>query len=116
MRRLLIATVAAATFAGLGPALSNTEAAGTGGLTGLTVVGRDGQAIGEVTKVVLDDTGAALRVIVSAGGGSRSGGKEIAIDVADLRLRSDSNHLHVPGLTRAEVGGLPDHRPGAAMP
>ncbi|WP_168220331.1 PRC-barrel domain-containing protein [Azospirillum thermophilum] len=114
MRILLPAALAAMILGAAGPAFPIAGEMSVEGLKGRTVVGRDGQPIGQVTDVLLDSDGAARQVVVSAIDLLRVGGKEVAFDIADVRLRSDSNHLHLPGMTRADVADLPDYTPESA--
>lgn len=91
--------------AGQGVAMDRASASQ---LLGKTVVGSDGQSLGEVEDVVLDpQSGQAKQVIISSGGFLGIGEKQIAVDFQNLRMQPGQDQVTVSNLSQRDVEAQP---------
>lgn len=73
-------------------------------LLGKTVVGSDGEEIGEVEDVIMDAaSGKARQLVISSGGFLGIGEKEIAVDFSNAQPGADNDEIKLSNLTRAQV-------------
>ncbi len=73
-------------------------------LLGKTVLGANGEEIGEVKDVILDpQTGEAKQLIVGSGGFLGIGQKNIPVDFADAQVQPGQEDITVSSLTREQV-------------
>jgi sporulation protein YlmC with PRC-barrel domain len=78
-------------------------------MMGKTVVGSDGQEIGEVEDVILDaQQGQAEQLVISSGGFLGIGERQIAIDFASAQLDPANGQVKISNLTREGVRDLPE--------
>jgi sporulation protein YlmC with PRC-barrel domain len=80
-------------------------------LTGVNVYGSDNEDVGEVADVVLDDKGAAAKVIVDVGGFLGLGSKPVALDATAIQIMraTDGDALRAyVSLTKEELESLPE--------
>lgn len=79
-------------------------------LLGKTVVGSDGEDIGEVEDVILDaQSGGAKQLVVSSGGFLGIGEKQIAIEYDDITFDNENDDVKVSNLTRQDVDGMTEY-------
>lgn len=74
-------------------------------LVDMHVVGTDGQKIGEVDNVFIDQAGRIAGLIIDVGGFLGIANKEVMMDVA--QLRADGGRL-VTNLTKEQIKTLPE--------
>lgn len=82
------------------------------GLAGASVYDQTDERIGEISQLLLDDTGQVRSVIVDAGGFLGVGERTVALDIKNLVfLRSKTgDELRVyTGMTRGQIESLPAH-------
>ncbi|NYZ16995.1 PRC-barrel domain-containing protein [Azospirillum sp. RWY-5-1] len=73
-------------------------------LLGKTVVGSDGEEIGEVEDVIMDAaSGKARQLVISSGGFLGIGEKQIAVDFSNAQPGADDDEIKLSNLTRAQV-------------
>lgn len=90
-------------MAGATTALSAEE------MMGKSVLGADGEEVGEVADVIIDPTsGEAQQVILSRGGILGLGEKQVAIDFGDLQPSADGEALESASLTADQVEQMPE--------
>jgi sporulation protein YlmC with PRC-barrel domain len=80
-------------------------------LTGVNVYGSGNEDVGEVADVVLDDKGAAAKVIVDVGGFLGLGSKPVALDATAVKIMraTDGDALRAyVSLTKEELESLPE--------
>lgn len=76
-------------------------------LMGKTVVGANGQELGEVSDVVLDpSTGQAKQLVISSGGFLGIGERTVAVDMAQAQVTPGSNNVQVSSLTQDQVQAM----------
>ena len=76
-------------------------------LLGARVTTPDGEAIGSIEDVILDqEDGTVNAAVVSVGGFLGFGGKEIAVDWSQLNINYDGNEITL-GITREEAEEAP---------
>lgn len=86
------------------PGIVRTDTASAEQLLGKTVVGANGEEIGEVKDVILDpQSGQAKQLIIGSGGFLGIGQKNIPVDFAEAQLQPGQDRITVAGLTRAQV-------------
>ena len=91
-------------MAGATTALSAEE------MMGKSVLGSDGEEVGEVADVIIDPTsGEAQQVILSQGGMLGLGEKQVAVDFSDLRPSADGEALESASLTADQVEQMPEY-------
>lgn len=74
-------------------------------LMGRSVVGSDGEELGEIEDIILDSqSGEAQQAVLASGGFLGIGEKRIAVDFQDLQIEGDQ--VLAQGLTQASVEGL----------
>ncbi|HYD31454.1 MAG TPA: PRC-barrel domain-containing protein [Azospirillaceae bacterium] len=79
-------------------------------LLGKTVVGSDGQQLGEVEDVILDpQSGQAKQIVISSGGFLGIGEKQIAVEFQNLQMQPGADQVAVSNLTQQDVDGLPEY-------
>lgn len=80
-------------------------------LTGKTVWGPNGENVGDVSEVVLDDQMQVSEVIVDVGGFLGMGEKSVAIDPEQIALMKDGEDitLHIAS-TEAELKAMPEYQ------
>lgn len=86
-------------------------------MLGKTVAGKAGRPIGIVEDLILGPEGQIWQLVVAPGAApdraaSNAGPNLVAIDFGDVRMRSDSAHLHVPDL---DAAGLSPRCPPSIM-
>ena len=74
---------------------------------GMTVVGRDNEAVGEVTDLLIAEDGTVDRAIVDVGGFLGFGDKSVALDIASLSLAEGDGEL-VSDLDADTVEDMPE--------
>lgn len=78
-------------------------------MLGKTVVGSDGEEIGEVEDVIMDAaSGKARQLIISSGGFLWIGEKQIAVDFTSAQPGSDDGEIKLSNLTRDQVKSMPE--------
>lgn len=78
-------------------------------MLGKSVVGQDGNEIGEVEDVILDPTsGEARQLVISSGGFLGIGQKQIAVDFNQATWNQANEEVQLSGLTREDVGNMAD--------
>ncbi|AJE45543.1 PRC-barrel domain-containing protein [Celeribacter indicus] len=79
-------------------------------LTGQTVYGTNGDEIGEIGDVVLDDEMKVSQIIVDVGGFLGIGEKQVALDPSQIQLQQDGDNitLHVES-TEEELEQMPEY-------
>lgn len=78
-------------------------------MMGKSVLGSDGQEIGEVADVIVDpSTGQARQVILSRGGILGLGEKQVAVDFSEFRPTPDGEALEAASLTADQVEQMPE--------
>ena len=76
---------------------------------GKTVVGANGQELGEIEDVLIEpQSGRAEKVVFARGGFLGIGEKQIAIDAAKLQRLSGSDRFQLSGITLDEVRAMPE--------
>jgi sporulation protein YlmC with PRC-barrel domain len=125
MRKILFASVAVVALGACGTienltgrgddaqpvAMGDTRALGAlaaSELMDMNVVGRDGAKIGEVDDVLVDRQGRPQRVVIQRGGVLGIGGKEVALDVDNLRHAPSRQALVATEVTAATADRLPE--------
>ena len=83
-----------------------------GGMTaeeviGMTVVGRDNEAVGEVTDLLIAQDGTVDRAIVDVGGFLGFGSKSVALDIANLSISEGSGEI-VSDVDAETLEGMPE--------
>lgn len=129
MKREYLSTAAGVAFAtmlalGSGAALAQeTEATGTTtgttvapatavateDLLGRTIENADGDNVGEITNVVIDQAGKAKYVIVAVGGFLGMGEKHVALAWDELTI-SDNGETVMSAVTKEQLEALPEHQ------
>lgn len=99
------------TTGGTGSTMSSTthsgQLASAEKMLGKSVVGQDGNKIGEVEDVILDPTsGQARQLVISSGGFLGIGAKQIAVDFAQANWNQSSEEVHLAGLNREDVRNM----------
>ncbi|MCW2246788.1 sporulation protein YlmC with PRC-barrel domain [Azospirillum fermentarium] len=99
------------TTGGTGSTMSSTthsgQLASTEKMLGKSVVGQDGNNIGEVEDVILDPTsGQARQLVISSGGFLGIGAKQIAVDFNQAKWNQDTDKIQLSGLTREDVRNM----------
>lgn len=84
---------------------SEGGAAVTEGMVGREVLGRDGQGLGRVADVILSPDGQPRQVVLAA-----PEGREVAVDIAEIRMQTDKSEVQASTLTREQVAALPEFR------
>ncbi|WP_207478488.1 PRC-barrel domain-containing protein [Arenibaculum pallidiluteum] len=74
----------------------------------MNVIGRDGSSLGEVNDVLVDSRGRPQRVILHRGGVLGFGGKNVALDVDDLRRAAARDALVATDVTAETADRLPE--------
>jgi sporulation protein YlmC with PRC-barrel domain len=77
----------------------------TEGMVGREVLGRDGQALGRVADVILSPDGQPRQVVLAG-----ADGREVAVEVAEIRMQTDRSEVQASTLTREQVAALPEFR------
>jgi len=80
-------------------------------LMGKDVVGPDGGEIAEVADLLVEADDRVRKVIVDVGGFLGIGAKPVALDIAQLSRRGDSEDLHT-SMTREQLEALPSYARG----
>lgn len=76
-------------------------------MLGKSVVGRDGNEIGEVEDVILDPTsGQARQLVIGSGGFLGIGEKQIAVDFQQATWSEADKEIKLSGLTREDVKNM----------
>ncbi|MGQ9370211.1 PRC-barrel domain-containing protein [Azospirillum sp. ST 5-10] len=75
-------------------------------LIGRTVVGRNGERLGEVADVLVDVRGNA-RILVVALDDTMVAGKQVGVDIKKGRVALRDDRIAVDGLTRADLAARP---------
>lgn len=76
---------------------------------GKTVVGSDGEEIGEVEDVILDpQSGSARQLVISSGGFLGIGEKQIAVDLSAANMNAAEDQIVLSSITQADVENLPE--------
>lgn len=76
-------------------------------LMGKTVVGANGQELGEVTDVVLDpSTGQAKQLVISSGGFLGIGERTVAVDMAQAQIEPGKDQVQVSSLTQDQLEAM----------
>lgn len=99
------------TTGGTGSTMSSTthsaQLASAEKMLGKSVVGQDGNKIGEVEDVILDPTsGQARQLVISSGGFLGIGAKQIAVDFAQANWNQSSEEVRLAGLNREDVRNM----------
>ena len=76
-------------------------------LMGPDVVGSEGVRLGSVADVVLDPEGRAQQIVVAIAPPGAAA-RQVAIAMATVRTRSDSNALHLAGTSARDLAALPE--------
>lgn len=85
-------------------------------LMGKTVVGSDGEEIGEVEDVILDaDSGEAQQVVIASGGFLGLGERHIAVEYSELQIDQGADTIQATGLTQQSVESMPEFEYGENM-
>ncbi|WP_119679096.1 PRC-barrel domain-containing protein [Indioceanicola profundi] len=88
---------------------ASVDATSADNLLGRTVVGSDGEELGEVEDVILNaSTGDVEQLVISSGGILGIGGKSIAVDFADATFDQEQEQVRLSNLTSAQVEEMPD--------
>ena len=74
---------------------------------GMTVVGRDNEAVGEVTDLLIAQDGTVDRAVVDVGGFLGFGSKSVAIDIAGLSIAEGSGEI-VSDLDAETLDDMPE--------
>lgn len=78
-------------------------------LLGKTVVGSDGEEIGEVEDVIMDAaSGKARQLVISSGGFLGIGEKQIAVEFSTAQPGADKDEITLSNLTRDQVKSMPE--------
>lgn len=86
---------------------SNQQLASAEQMLGKSVVGQDGNDIGEVEDVILDPTsGQARQLVISSGGFLGIGEKQIAVDFNQAKWNEADKEVQLSGLTREDVRNM----------
>lgn len=88
--------------------VDTTDAVPADDLIGRTVIGADGESLGEVNDILLSQSGEIDRVVVGSGGVLGIGEREIAIPWSDAESSATSDELRVT-MTKAEFDGAPEY-------
>lgn len=73
-------------------------------MLGKTVVGSDGEEIGEVEDVIMDTaSGQARQLVISSGGFLGIGEKQIAVDFSNAQPGADNDEIKLSNMTRDQV-------------
>mgnify|MGYP000896163883 CR=1 FL=1 len=99
------------TQSGAGSTMSSTtrsnQLASAEQMLGKSVVGQDGNDIGEVEDVILDPTsGQARQLVISSGGFLGIGEKQIAVDFNQAKWNEADKEVQLSGLTREDVRNM----------
>lgn len=78
-------------------------------MMGKTVVGSDGEEIGEVEDVIMDSaSGQARQLVISSGGFLGIGEKQIAVDFSNAQPGAEDDEIKLSNLTRDQVKDMPE--------
>jgi sporulation protein YlmC with PRC-barrel domain len=88
--------------------VDTTDAVPADDLIGRTVIGADGESLGEVNDILLSQSGEIERVVVGSGGVLGIGEREIAIPWSDAESSETSDELRVT-MTKTEFDGAPEY-------
>ncbi|QJE72487.1 PRC-barrel domain containing protein [Aerophototrophica crusticola] len=76
-------------------------------LMGKTVVGANGQELGEVSDVVLDpSTGQAKQLVISSGGFLGIGERTVAVDMTQAQIQPGQDKVQVSSLTQDQLQAM----------
>ncbi|HEV7371987.1 PRC-barrel domain-containing protein [Arenibaculum sp.] len=95
---------------------SQTMAAGATNvdeLMGMSVVGSDGEELGEIEDVILDaESGEAQQVVIASGGFLGLGERRIAVEYSELQIEPGADAVQAMGLTQQSVESMPEFEYG----
>lgn len=95
---------------------AQTMAAGTTNvdeLMGKSVVGSDGEELGEIADVILDaESGEAQQVVIASGGFLGLGERRIAVEYSELQIEPGADTIQASGLTQQSVESMPEFEYG----
>lgn len=77
-------------------------------LIGKTVYGTGDEKLGTVDDVLLDSTGKATQLVISAGGFMGIGDRKVAVDYNDAQWNSAKEELMISGLTAEQIKTMPE--------
>jgi sporulation protein YlmC with PRC-barrel domain len=99
-----------------GTGMTGQQPAGTTNvedLMGRTVVGSDGEEIGEIEDVILDaDSGEARQVVIASGGFLGLGERRIAVEYGELQIEPGADTIQAAGLTQQSIESMPEFEYG----
>ncbi|HZH28545.1 MAG TPA: DUF4142 domain-containing protein [Azospirillaceae bacterium] len=84
-------------------------------LLGRDVIGSNGEPIGEVEDIVLNQDGAPLALVVASGGFLGLGEKRISIPFTQARIQPERNRVAVTGISQQDVEAMPEFRYDGAV-
>jgi len=88
------------------PVIGGIELSDPDDLIERNVISADGQWVGTVEDVTLDNCGTPATIVVSVGA-NRGPSKHVAIAIDRVRFRPNGDALRIDGMTRAEIAVLP---------
>jgi sporulation protein YlmC with PRC-barrel domain len=88
--------------------VETTDAVPADDLIGRTVIGADGESLGEVNDILLSQSGEIERVVVGSGGVLGIGEREVAIPWSDAESSAASDELRVV-MTKEDFQGAPEY-------
>lgn len=78
-------------------------------MLGKTVVGSDGEEIGEVEDVIMDSgSGQARQLVISSGGFLGIGEKQIAVEYSNAGPGAEDDQIKLSNMTRDQVRDMPE--------
>jgi sporulation protein YlmC with PRC-barrel domain len=87
------------------------------GILGRNVLGRTGEKMGQIVDVLVDRDGQVRAAVIDFGGFLGVGIRRIAVDWSAVHFVSNGKSVRVVlDLTRDEVVGSPEYKPGETVP
>ncbi|MGQ9369717.1 PRC-barrel domain-containing protein [Azospirillum sp. ST 5-10] len=98
----------AVTTTGDSAASAGVDMASAEKMLGADVIGSDGEDLGEVEDVILDDSGKAKQLVISSGGFLGIGEKEVAVDFSTATWNEAEEQVQLSGITQDQIKEMTD--------